>query len=94
MATNSKDIKRKNKKAQAAKNAALKEKSLLDSATPEEIQSVQRIIEGSKQAGQKLTLAKAIFHLRQQRKENDKTEALQGRSRVASKDGVATFEKV
>lgn len=93
MAINKNAEKRKNKKALAAKRAAQKEKSIIDSATSEEIKSVQTIIEGSKHIGQKLTLAKAIFHLRQQRKENDLAEEKQGRERVLSKNGFAVFEK-
>lgn len=94
MAINKKEQKRKKKKALAAKNAAEKEKMILDSATPEEIQSVQRFMEGAKELGQKYTLAKAIFHLRQQRKENDLAEAKLGRERAVSNDGFAIFSKV
>ena len=90
----SKTLKRKKKKASKARETVSKEAKILNSATAEELQSVKRLMSMAEAEGHKLTKAKALFHLRQQRKENDINFKQLGYERATSSDGYAQFTRL
>lgn len=90
----SKTLKRKRKKASKAQVNVNKETAILSSATKEELQSVKRLMAMAEAEGYKLTKGKALFHLRQQRKENDINFKQLGYERTTSSDGFAQFTRL
>jgi len=94
MAKLSKDQKRKKKKQIKSKKQAIKEMDLLSSASSEDLKAINRIIEGAKAEGINLTKAKALFHLRQQQKENNLRMESKGFERYSNENGIAIFERV
>ena len=88
-----KELKRKRKKMSQAKEAAVKDNQLLRSATEEELRTVNWLMISAEEDGVKLTKAKALFHIRQQRKTNDLEFGAQGYERTLNKDGIAKFSR-
>ena len=67
---------------------------ILNNATSEDLQAIERIIKGAQDEGIKLSKVKALFHLRQQQKENDLEMESKGFKRSTNENGVAMFERI
>ncbi|MDX1539599.1 hypothetical protein [Arsukibacterium sp.] len=89
-----KELKRKRKKVSQAKEAASKDNQLLMSATKEELKTVNWLMGRAEEDGVKLTKAKALFHLRQQRKTNDLEFGALGYERTLNNEGIAKFSRL